>query len=150
MTAYTGTNLATTPRYLQGYEFTAVGQYALGGVALANGDTITFTNILPDKKVTILDFELVSPELDTNATPTGTISAGNSDSATGFATAASMAVNLSNSLAENLVINGNGALIGASPTANNRGLVLTVASAVATGATTGTITVRIRYLCGAF
>lgn len=115
----------------------ASGYYDLLG-ALVNGDTITFPNILPYGGAKVVNVKAVSPELDSNATPTATATIGNSDDPDGYVKTRGLAVTLSNSLATDLVLeSSDGALINTAVT--NRDIVLTVTAAVATGATSGRI-----------
>ena len=58
------------PRWQAGQIYTAYGFYTVGA-AVAQNDTITFTNIIPANGVEIISTRLMTPKLDTNATPTG-------------------------------------------------------------------------------
>ncbi len=65
------------PRWQAGQVYTAYGYYTVGA-AVAQNDTITFTNIIPKNGVQILSTRLLTPKLDTNATPTGVFILGDS------------------------------------------------------------------------
>lgn len=145
MTAYTQTTHKTVGRAGErGQQFEALSSYALTG-ALVNADTITFSNLLPDpNRFKVVDFEFWSPELDTNATPTTLFTIGDGTDADGYLTSKGGAVTLSNSLAGQLFYKGDGAIIGAAAgTAASRDVVLTVTAAVATGATSGNLWVKV-------
>lgn len=77
MTAYSFTNLQSQSPYIPG-EVIKVGAYfKLTGV-LANNDTITAASLIPPSGVQILEVVVVSSQLDSNATPTGTFELGDS------------------------------------------------------------------------
>ena len=139
MAALTGTNAIAGKNGEVGMQFTATGTYTLAA-ALANGDTITWSNLLPLGGAKIVAVRFFAPELDTNATPTMKWTLGNSDDADGFIIEQGGAVGLSNSLPTMIVAGGTGALM--DTTVTNRNVVFTVTAAVATGATTGTIRVE--------
>lgn len=119
-----------------------LGEYDLAA-ALVNADTITWSNILPSSGTfKVLDFKIVAPELDTNATPTMLFVVGDGTDNDAFLTSKGGAVGLQNSLAGQLSYFGDGAAIGAAAgTVVGRDIVLTVTAAVATGATSGKIRV---------
>lgn len=139
MTALTGTVVYAAKNGESGQQYAGLGKYTLGG-ALANADTITWTNLLPKGKFKVLGFKFWGPEIDTNATPTATFTIGDGTDADGYLTTKGGAVGLQNSLADQLSYEGDGALIGT--TQEGRNVVLTVTAAVATGATSGTIWVQ--------
>lgn len=141
MTALVGTVLVS-PRWDAGQQYTSVGTYALAG-ALVAADTITWDNLIP-KGAQVLDVSWVSPELDTNASPTATISVGDGTDADGFMLAFS--VGIAAASLTYVATGGNGATIG-STYSSATDVVATVASAVATGATSGTIFVKVTYNC---
>lgn len=133
--------------------------------ALANGDTITTpANALPVNGIRIQEIIVISPELDTNATPTGTFNVGDSVNATRFINSATMGVNgvtttgyqlinhmnVAQGLTNGVVSSGTNykytpgdATFGVGT--NGPELILTVNAAVATGATTGTIRFLVYY-----
>lgn len=129
------------------------------GSALANTDTITTpSGALPDEGIRIVDVELSHPELDSNATPTGTYDVGDSDDVNRFLDGAVMGVNgittagylvrncinVEQTLTSGVVSAGSGYLYaqGTDPQ-----LILTVASAVATGVASGIIRMRVWFYC---
>lgn len=141
MAAYTGTIDIAGKNGELGQQNFCRGKYALAG-ALANTDTITFTNLLPLAGGKIVGFRFYSPELDTNATPTMTFTIGNSDDADGYLKT------VNGGLPAQLPANGsqlnycgNGDLI--TTTVTNRTVVLTVTGVVATGETAGNLYVEI-------
>lgn len=139
MTAYTGTVVIAARAGERGGQHTGYLEYDLGGVALANTDTITWTNAVPLKaQAKVVGLDYASPELDTNATPTMLFTIGDGTDADGYLASKGGAVTLSNSLANQLIFKGDGAIIGTATQAG-RNIVLTVTAAVATGATTGKI-----------
>lgn len=142
------------PRYAPGQEYTIEFQHDLDSVALANGDTITTpSGALPNEGIRITEIEVISPELDTDVSPTGTYDVGDSDDPDRFIDGALMS-NAGGQLI-NFINRGTGTTLGVITTGPNylyaQGstpqLVLTVASAVATGATTGVIRFKVHYNC---
>lgn len=156
MTAYNYTVLNTTPPWDAGKIFTVQAYYDLGGVALASGDTITATNLIPNNGIEIVDVVIAASETDTDATPTGTFNVGDGDDADRFIVGIPMGINGATTAGLQLMQNINRA------TASTNGvitagagyiysastpLVTTVASTVATGATTGVIRKIVTYRC---
>lgn len=142
MTALVGTVTQVGLSGEKGNEYSALLTYALTG-ALVNGDTITWSNVLPSiKQCNVIWMDFQAPELDTNATPTMTFTIGDGTTANAYLTTKGGAVGLQNSLGGQLAYYGDGAGIGAAPATRN--LVFTVTAAVATGATTGTISILLR------
>lgn len=134
--------LRVKPRYEDGNEFTSVGAYAYS-VALASADTITFIGLIP-AGAQVLEVTFTSNEIDTNASPSGTVNVG--DGTTPAAFIAGGSVGLSASGENQVTLMGNGVNIGATYKVDTN-VVVTVASTVATGATSGTILVKVRYYC---
>ena len=138
MTAYTGTIVNAGRSGERGAQYVATGTYALTG-ALVENDTITWSNFFPPGKFKLVDFVFWAPELDTNASPTGTAIIGDGTDTDAYLTTknigkpAQLPANGSQ-----LVYRGDGASIGTSFT-GLRDVVLTVNAAVATGATSGTL-----------
>jgi len=67
-----GAVTATIPvasKWQAGHELTGYGYYNIGA-AVAQNDTITFTDIIPAGGVEIVDVIIDTPKIDTNATPT--------------------------------------------------------------------------------
>lgn len=135
------------------------GYYDLAGVALAQNDTITATNIIPGDGVRIYDMYCTHTELDTNATPTGTYNIGDSLNASRFMSSVPMGVNGVTTTGFQIWNRFNFA-----PTFDSSGntltglgyiytgtnpysLILTVNGVVATGATTGVIFLTVAYHC---
>jgi hypothetical protein len=127
-------------------------EYTLAG-AVVSGDTYTTpANALPTNGIRIVDTQLVSVALDTNASPTATISVGDSGSATRFINAAAAGgtaqvvrfINQAQGLTNGVVSSGSGYLY-ASGTAPQ--IVVTVGGTVATAQTTGTIRLRVSFYC---
>ncbi len=146
------------PKYEGGIPYSIDFEYTLTG-ALVAADTITTpADALPDDGINIVEVLLIYPELDTNATPTGTFDVGDSGDADRFIAVAPMGVagvttagfqlrqgiNRAQGLTSGVVSTGEGYLypVGTSPQ-----LVVTVGGTVATGATTGFIKLRVKYLC---
>lgn len=129
MAAYTG----TVPIKPKGGELGAL-QYAQGKftvtVALADEDTITIADVLPQQGAEVVDIALTAAELDTDGSPTMTFTVGDGTDADGYFTSTSGGAAISN-------VKGRGALVGTKVT--SRDIVLTVTAAVATGATSGDI-----------
>lgn len=139
MADYTGEVLREGRAGIRGEQVVALGKFSLTA-GLANNDTITFSNLIPNKdRVKVIGFKLFAPELDTNSTPTGTITVGDGTDADGYLTSKDMGVN-----SAQLTFFGDGALIGADAgTVAGRDVVITVASAVATATTSGDIFVEV-------
>lgn len=139
MTAYTGTVLGD-PRWTPGATIVASGSYALTG-AVVTGDTFTFPNIIPAQKVKIVGVRIFGVELDTNATPTATLIAGDGTTTNGYLTSVT-----AGDATGQMQFFGNGALIG-TENAASRNLVLALGGTVATAASTGTIFAEVTYQC---
>ena len=151
-------NSSYPPRYLSGEQYSIDFEYTLGG-ALAQNDTITTpSSALPNNGIRIVETELMYPELDTNATPTGTFNVGDGTSATRFVSGVPMGVagvttsgfqlrqgiNIAQGLTNGVVTSGSGYLYASG---TNPQLVVTVGSAVATGASSGVIRLRVTFYC---
>jgi hypothetical protein len=138
--------------------YTVEFQYSLVG-AVVTGDTYTIPAAgLPKNSFRISEVAFISVPLDTNATPTATISVGDAGSATrfinvapagvnGITTAGFQLVNTINvvqGLTAGVVSSGTNYLYdtGTAPV-----LVATVGGTVATAATTGLIRLRVTYYC---
>jgi hypothetical protein len=141
-----------------GMLYTIEFQYTLAG-AVVTGDTFTTpANALPANGIRIAEVEVITPVLDTNATPTGTFSVGDANLATRFISAAPMGVtgitsatyqirqviNIAQGLTAGVVSTGTNYLYG-SGTAPR--LVVTLAGTVATAQTAGTIRMRVSFYC---
>lgn len=142
MTAYTGT-VVGTPRYDQGKDFTEQGYYTLGG-AVASGDTFTFSNILPDAPVIVKDVVVIAPELDTDASPTGTFTVGDGTDADGYIAGGLMGAS---GAAGQIKFHANGDLVNTTSRPSSRNIVITLGGTVATAQTAGKIRVLVTYSC---
>ena len=140
MTALTGTNLVSA-HWVEGEELTFLGKYTLAGT-IVTADTITWTDALPNMNgITVLSAEVFGDPLDTNASPTGTITLGTEDDANGLLEAATIPL-VGDSV-------GYGDLLGVVSTGEN--VVLTVGGTLASAATTGAdVWVKVTYGCGDF
>lgn len=137
MTAYSGTIDIAGKGGELGKQLQATGHYALAG-ALVNADTIKFANLLPAAGSKVVSLMVVYPELDTDASPTGTWTVGNSDSAAGYCGTQNLGLPVQAPVNTLQIINiGTGALIGT--TVTNRDVIITITGVMATSATTGTI-----------
>ena len=103
------------------------------------GDTITFPNILPQGGAKVIAAQVVSPEIDTHGTPTGTCIVGNSDDDNGLIKTAN--IGKPAQLPANgspLTLNSfDGALI--NTTVTNRDVIIEFTAALATSITSGRI-----------
>ena len=142
MADYTGENLVDG-RYSAGATYKVVGKYTLG-TAIAQNDTITWTNILPDGGVEVQDVKFYGVELDTNATPTGTVDLGDGTDVDGFIDGGS--VGLAAAGATQVSINGDGAKMGTTYT-DATSIVATFPTAFATAASSGDVFVVATYYC---
>jgi hypothetical protein len=142
------------PKFEPGELYSIDFEYTLGG-AVVTGDTYTTpANALPNSGFRIVDTQLIMPPLDTNATPTATISVGDSGSATRFinaaqagsatATQVSRWINQAQGLTSGVVSSGSGYLYG---NGANPQIIVTVGGVVATAQTTGTIRLRVSFYC---
>ncbi len=146
------------PRYEPGMEYTIDFEYALTG-ALVEADTITTpTGAMPSNGIRIVETEVIYPELDSNATPTGTFDVGDSGDTDRFIDGVPLGVagvttagfqlrqgiNRAQTLSSGNVSIGYGYLYGQG---TDPRFIVTVGSAVATGETTGLIRLRVTFLC---
>lgn len=162
MTAYNFTSIQPLDAYPakteEGFVYEMHAYYNLGGVALVNGDTITTpAGFIPNTGVVILETEVIHPELDTNAAPTGTYILGDAADDNRYIVTAPMGlvgvtnagvqmcnkINQVQTVTNGVVVAGEGYKV----TADDYQLVLTVNGALATAATTGYIRLVVRYLC---
>lgn len=165
MTAYNFTAIQDKSPWVPGDTYTIGGYFKLTG-ALVNADTITFTNAIPPSGVRAVEVLVYSTQLDSNATPTGTFSLGDSladGSAAGrFITSGLMGTNqagrqiqtfsnVAPAFTAGVQTAGVGYLYTTDENSNANGgyldLKLTVTNAVATAAATGTIWVYFTYYC---
>lgn len=142
MAALTGTNVISE-KYTEGELQTFVGSYTLDG-AIASADTITWSSALPNVEgVTIMEVIVFGDELDTNASPTGTLIVGDGTDADGY-----LASKTAGGAGDQLLYAGDGALIGTVVTGTD--IVLTVGGTLATAASSGTVRIKVLYGCGDF
>jgi hypothetical protein len=140
MAALTGTISTAGKNGELGQQYQAVGTYALGG-ALAAADTITWTGLLPKGKFKVVSGYMTAPELDTNASPTGTIKIGDGTDDDAYLTESN--IGLPAQAPANgypLTLPFNGASMGTTVSALPN-VVATVVGVMATSATSGTIRV---------
>ena len=143
MTALIGTVVTPGVNGEVGEVVTAMGTYDLAG-ALVNADTITWPGLLPKNgDYQIQSMRFWAPELDTNATPTGTIIIGDGTDTDAYLTTINIGLPaVAPANGSQLNYNGNGASIRTNITTPVPDVVLTVTGVVATGATSGTIFVE--------
>ena len=128
-----------------GQQLTASGTYTFLGAITGHattGDTILFENIIPRSGAKVVAVQVVSPELDTNATPTGTFIVGNSDDDNGYVLTENCglpAVLPANG--KQLSVTGTGDLIGTAVT--NRDIIVEYTAALATSATSGALRLNV-------
>lgn len=166
MTAYNFTNLQQQSPYIPGEVITVGAYFNLTG-ALANGDTITATNLIPPSGVQAMEVVVVSSQLDTNAAPTGVYSLGDNlldvNAAARYILAGKMGTNQSgvnviqySNVAPTIVSGSYTKGVGyfyaddenTSGTSNGYlNMVMTITNALATAANTGTIWLYFTYKC---
>lgn len=166
MTAYNFKALQDQSPWVPGMTFTVGGYFKLTG-ALVNADTITFTNAIPSSGVTAISAVVYTTQLDSNATPTGTFSLGDSladgSAAARYISGAKMGTNVAgqqivtfSNVAPTFTGTDQTAGVGYLYTTDENSnaaqgfldLKLTVTNAVATAAATGTVWVYFTYYCG--
>jgi hypothetical protein len=144
--------LSYASRWQAGQEYTGYGYYTVGA-AVAQNDTITFTNIVPAGGVQIISTRLQIPKLDTNATPTATLILGDATDdnrfinnvSGGWDDEASYVMYDSNVTPDVPSTVG----VGYTYTAATS-LILKINAAVATAASTGHIALWVKYYCSGF
>lgn len=144
------------PKYNPGELYIIDFEYTIGAT-IVTGDTYTTpANALPGNGIRIIDTMLIFSPQDTNATPTSTISVGDSGSATRFINAANggsatsnaqlhLFINQNQALTSGVVSAGSGYLYGASAAAPQ--IVVTVGGTLATAASTGYVRLRVKFYC---
>ncbi len=145
-----GAVTATQPfaaQWAPGQQFTSYGYYTIGA-AVAAADTITFTSIIPAGGCRIISTRLMTPKIDTHATPTATWDLGDADDADrlindvagGWDDEATYAMYDSNVTPA--------ATVGVGYTYTTaKSLVLTVTGTMATAASTGHVALWVTYYC---
>ena len=141
MAALTGTNTYKSAPYIIGTTQVVTGTYELAA-ALAAADTITWTDLLPQEDITILEVAVTTPDLDSSGTD-GTLDIGDGTDADGYVDGAKL--NIPASDAATFTTVGQGALIGTT-VSDKRNVVATVAGSP--NETSGTVTVKVIYACG--
>lgn len=166
MTAYNFLLIDSRSPWSSGAMYTVRGYFDVsttdGGSGLAENDTITATGIIPNNGVEITEIIVSHPELDTNATPTGTYNVTDATTPSiAFINSARLAVNgitSSGALITNrinvaptytngVITAGPGYVYGGSNPTTVNSLLLTVNAAVATAATAGIMQLIVTYLC---
>lgn len=162
MTAYAFTQLvpdsSMPARTSPGMLYTTEFQYTLAG-AVVSGDTFTTpANALPFNGIRIAEIEVISPELDTNATPTATFDVGDATDADRFIAAAPAGangvttsgyqmhtcINIAQGLTAGVVSTGTNYLYGSGTSPR---IVLTLGGTVATAQSAGTIRLKVSFYC---
>lgn len=164
MTAYNFNQLlpdsSLPPAYLPGMRYSIDFEFTLSGTALVVNDTITTpAGALPSNGIRIIDTQLIqTKELDTNTTPTGALSVGDSTLSNRFISSVPMGlngvttagtqltnwINIPQGVTNGVVTSGYGYLY---PAGTSPRLIVSVSNAVATGSTTGTIRLRCWFNC---
>lgn len=143
----TGTVLVPA-RWQAGMQYTSVGTYAFGA-AVAQNDTITWDDLIP-KGAQVLSVIGFLPELDTNASPTGTVDVGTVADADIFIDGASVGLAAAGSnqvvIGPN-IITGTGAIGDKTTYSTATDLVMSFTAAFATAASTGNVVVYVHYYC---
>jgi hypothetical protein len=158
-TAYTFAQILPYSSYPAKYEpgllYSIDFEYTLAGSVVTGDNYSTPSGGLPTNGIRIVDTALIFTPLDTNATPTATISVGDSGSATRFINAANagsatsnaqlhLFINQAQGLTAGVVSSGSGYLYGSNTTPV---LKVTVGGTVATAQTTGVIRLRVSFYC---
>lgn len=157
--------------YIQEFEFAFPSGFAgfangdtvvtpLSQVVTVNGQPVNIYNGLPTNGIVILETEVVTSKIDSNASPTGTFNLGDTNasgvgytgSATRFINGGLLGganqiitdINQAQTLTNNVVTAGSGYFY---PDGSTPQLVLTISAALATAATTGYIRLKVTYNC---
>lgn len=142
------------PKYEPGSLYSIDFEYTLAGAVVTADSYTTPASALPSNGIRIVDTQLIMPALDTNATPTATISVGDSGSATRFVNAAlagstqstqmTVWINRAQGLTSGVVSTGSGYLYaqGTDPR-----IVVTVGGTVATAQSSGVVRLRVSFYC---
>lgn len=170
MASYSYTNLQNKSPWIAGETFT-VGAYfniasTTGSAGVANGDTITALNLIPEGGVKILSVLVTGAEMDSNSSPTGTFSLGDNLTDTNatarYILAGSLGTNLYNAqlvqyqnvaptVTSGAYVKGVGFVYDTDQNSNaqagNVSAVLTVTASPATAVTSGYTYLYITYAC---
>lgn len=142
-------------KYEPGQLYSIDFEYSIGATVVTGDNYSTPSGALPTNGIRIVDTLLIMTALDTNATPTATISVGDSGSATRFINAANagsattnaqlhLFINRAQVLTNGVVTSGSGYLYGSNTTPI---ITVTVGGTVATAATTGVVRLRVSFYC---
>ena len=170
MASYSYTNLQVQSPWIAGQTFTVGAFFNLASTnssaGVANGDTITALGLIPEGGVEILSVLVTGAEMDSNSSPSGTFSLGDtlsdSNAAARYILGASLGTNLSNAqlvqyqnvaptVTDGAWVKGVGYVYNTNQNSNaNAGDVsakLTVTASPATAATSGYTYLYITYAC---
>jgi len=140
MTALVSGSLAVKP-WKTGEQYSTTNSYTIGATVVT-ADTIEF-DLMPEGVKFVTDFELFGAEIDTNASPTGTIIAGFKGSAD---TDGVLASKTAGGATQQFFVKGDGAELNTATTAT--AIVVTVGGTLATAATSGKVFAKVTYICG--
>lgn len=158
-TAYTFAQILPYSSYPAKYEsgmlYSIDFEYTIVGSVVTGDNYTTPSGALPTNGIRIVDTALVMSPVDTNATPTATISCGDSGSATRFISGANagsatsgaqlhLFINQAQGLTAGIVSSGSGYLYASGTTPQ---IKVTVGGTVATAAATGYIRLRVSFYC---
>ena len=145
MTANTG-SLLVPPRWNPGQQFTSLGKVTFSGSA-TTGDTGTIAGMTPEVNgFTVVSVDVWGDKLDAHETAaTATLSVGDGTDADGYLTGG--LAGRDGPAADQLVLKGNGALVGTGTTPASTSLVITLGGTVATAASGGVLWASVTYVC---
>lgn len=143
------------PKYDAGQLYTIDFEYTQAATVVTGDTYSTPSGALPTNGIRIVDTVLILSPVDTNATPTATISVGDAGSATRFINAGNagnatanaqlhLFINQNQGLTSGVVSSGSGYLYASG---TNPVIVTTVGGTVATAASTGYVRLRISFYC---
>lgn len=159
MTAYNFSQIlpysSQPARYEAGQLYSIDFEYTLAGAVVTADTWTTPSGALPSNGIRVIDTELHMAALDTNASPTATISVGDAGVATRFINAANagsptsgaqvnLFINRAQALTSGVVSAGSGYLYASGTTPQ---IVVTLGGTVATAASTGVIRLRVSFYC---
>lgn len=145
MTDNTGT-LLVEPRWIPGQICKSIGKVTFTGTA-TTGDTGTIAGMIPaDNGVIVTGVTVHGDKLDAHETAaTATLIVGDGTDTDAYLTGG--LAGRDGPAADQLVIKGNGTLIGSGTTPASTDVVITLGGTVATGASGGELYVEVDYLC---
>lgn len=170
MASYSYTNLQVQSPWIAGQTFTVGAYFNLASTnnsaGVANGDTITAFNLIPEGGVKILSVLVTGAEMDSNSSPSGTFSLGDNltdvNATARYIQGASLGTNLSNAqlvqyqnvaptVTSGAFVKGVGYVYNtnqnSNPNAGDVSAKLTVTASPATAATSGYTYLYITYAC---